>query len=278
MRKIYMTRGRRMIKFCVSYPKFLNKFCVSYRPLWVAIFTLVFSGLIDAQKPVGRLWYNLPQEKKEVEKKPKGVPFSQLSYTDRDAVLHFYTMEALHKVRFTHKLEDERNFLALQNYWLQEAQLHGKINQKALLAYPEYDYSVTHPTSNIGIKIQDSLDEEQKTKALKMMAKHQGFIFYYRGNSALDVRQIPILQAFCKEYGFQMIGVSVDGVLADTLPDSRIDAGEADAMNVHYFPAILLVNPQNKHVTPVAFGLTTQDVLLEHLWAIFQNFQGDANA
>jgi hypothetical protein len=31
-------------------------------------------------------------------------------------------------------------------------------------------------------------------------------------------------------------------------------------------------------VTPVAFGLTTQDVLLEHLWAIFQNFQGDANA
>lgn len=263
---------------CVSYLKFLNKFCVSYRPLWVSIFTLVFSGLIYAQKPVGRLWYNLSQEKKEVEQKPQGVPFSQLSYTDRDAVLHFYTMEALHKVRFTHKLEDERNFLALQNYWLQEAQLHGKINQKALLAYPEYDYSVTHPTSNIGIKIQDSLDEEQKRKALKKIAKDQGFIFYYRGNSALDVRQIPILQAFCKEYGFQMIGVSVDGVLADTLIDSRIDAGEADAMNVHYFPAILLVNPQNKHVTPVAFGLTTQDVLLEHLWAIFQNFQGDANA
>jgi conjugal transfer pilus assembly protein TraF len=267
-----------MIKFCVSYQNLSSKFCVSYRLLLLMILMMIFSSFIHAEKPVGRLWYNLPQEKKEVEKKPKGVSFSQLSYTDKDAVLHFYTMEALHKVRFTHDLEDEKNFLALQNFWLKEAQIHGKLNQKALIAYPEYDYSVTHPTSNIGIKIQDSLEYEKKNKALEKIAKKQGFIFYYRGNSALDTRQIPILQAFCKEYGFQMIGVSVDGVVADSLPESRIDQGEAEAMNVHYFPAILLVNPKTKYVTPVAYGLTTQDVLVEHLWVIQKNFQGEVNA
>lgn len=265
-------------KFCVSYRNFLKIFCVSYRLLFLSILMMIFSNFIHAEKPVGRLWYNLPHEKKEAQVKPKGVPFSQLSYTDKDAVLHFYTMEALHKVRFTHDLEDEKNFLALQNFWLKEAQIHGKLNQKALIAYPEYDYSVTHPTSNIGIKIQEHALHERQTKALAQMAKNLGFVFYYRGRSPLDIRQIPILQAFCKEHGFQMIGVSVDGVVADTLPESRIDKGEAEAMNVHYFPAILLVDPKTKYVTPVAYGLTTQDVLIEHLWAIHQHFQGEANA
>jgi len=74
-----------------------------------------------AEKPAGFLWYNLPKED-SVHKKPKpgSVAFSKLSYTDRDAVLGFYTMEALHKVRFTHDIEDERVFLALQDFWLKE--------------------------------------------------------------------------------------------------------------------------------------------------------------
>ncbi|MDQ5883785.1 MAG: conjugal transfer pilus assembly protein TraF [Pseudomonadota bacterium] len=261
-----------MIRFCVSY----RAICVSYRSVLMLLLMMVSASLL-AESPKGFLWYNLPKEKKQTPK-PKGIPFSQLSYTERDAVLKFYTMEALHKVRFTHKIEDEKTFLALQNYWLKEAEIHGQINQKALLAYPEYDYTVTHPTSNIGIKIQDSIEEKNKKQALKQLAQQQGLLFFYRGKSKLDTRQIPILQAFCKAYGFQMIGVSVDGVLDKNLPESRLDAGESEAMHVHYFPAILLVNPKTRQVTPVAFGLTTQDVIQEHLWAIYQNFQGGFHA
>ena len=85
---------------------------------------LLITAVVHAEKPAGFLWYNVPKEAKH---QKKGTPFSQLSYTDKDAVLHFYTMEALHKVRFTHQLEDERVFLALQNYWLKEASIHGII-------------------------------------------------------------------------------------------------------------------------------------------------------
>ncbi|MDF1756923.1 MAG: type-F conjugative transfer system pilin assembly protein TraF [Legionellaceae bacterium] len=223
-----------------------------------------------AENPVGFLWYNLPKIEK---KQPQtGVPFNNLSYTDKDAVLKYYTIEALHKVRFTHSIEDERVFLALQDFWLKEASIHGKVNQKALLKYPEYDFSVNHPTSNLGTKLHDSIDKITKRKVIKELAKNTGLLFFYRANNLIDQKQIPILKDFCKSYNFSLIPVSVDGAKSPQLPDTRIDKGQAASLGVRYFPAILLVNPNNNKTIPVAFGLTTQDVLVDHLNQAAQDF------
>lgn len=226
-----------------------------------------------AEKPIGFLWYNVP---KEVQAKKQGTPFSQLSYTDKDAVLHFYTMEALHKVRFTHQLEDERAFLALQNYWIKEASIHGALNQKALLYYPEYDFSVTHPTSDLGSKLYDSTQLSKQKSAVSALAKTHGLLFFYRGKEPLDAEQIPILQDFCHKFNFHLIPVSVDGKKAETLPETRMDNGHASQLGVRYFPAIIMVNPKSTAYTPVAFGLTTQDILIQRLSFVANQLHGGA--
>ena len=219
-----------------------------------------------ADKPVGFLWYNKPLPPKE--HKPHGVPFQALSYTDKDAVLKYYTMEALHKVRFTHKLEDERKFLALQSFWLREASFHGKINQMALRYYPQYDFSVTHPTSNIGVQLTDRLGRSNTQKTLRSLAKTHGLLFFYRGKNAFDAEQIPIVTDFCRQHHFTLLPVSVDGVRAASLPETKLDKGQTDKLNIHYFPALLLINPKAHTSIPIAFGLTTQDVLATRLTAI----------
>lgn len=231
-----------------------------------------FSWSVYAEKPTGFLWYNLPKE----EKPQKGTPFHALSYTDKDAVLKFYTMEALHKVRFTHRVQDERTFLALQNFWLKEATIHGFVNQKTLLEYPEYDFSVTHPTSTLGAKLYDSRRLARVQETIKHLAKHQGLLFFYRAKNQIDLQQIPILKDFCHKYHFTLMPVSVDGSKASDLPESRIDSGQAESLGVHYFPAILLVNPKTQRIAPVAYGLTTQDILSEHLNAVAHQFQGES--
>ncbi len=235
---------------------------------------LCMSSVIHAEKPAGFLWYNVP--KAEVAKKSQGTPFSQLSYTDKDAVLKYYTLEALHKVRFTHKLEDERVFLALQDYWLREASLHGALNQQALLYYPEFDFSVTHPTSEIGSKFYDSLIEQKQKQTVKSLAKNHGLLFFYRANNPLDLQQIPILKDFCQTYHFHLMPVSVDGIKADDLPQTRLDEGEAEQLGVRYFPAIVLVNPKQEQFAPVAYGLTTQDRLIRQLNAVANHFNAEA--
>lgn len=222
-----------------------------------------------AAKPAGFLWYNLPKEVHQNVKKQPGVPFSQLSYTDKDAVLKFYTMESLHKVRFTHDLEDERAFLALQDFWLKEASIHGRINQVALLKYPQYDFSVTHPNSAIGLKLKDSLEYEGSQKRLQTLAKEEGVLFFYRGDNPYDQKQIPILLDFCKRHGFKLVSLSVDGANSELLKGSKNDKGQADFLKIRYFPAILLANPKKHTTRPIAYGLTTQDILEQRIKMLY---------
>lgn len=239
---------------------------------WVALCASSFA--LNAERPAGFLWYNVPKAQEIKPAKKNSVPFNQLSYTDRDAVLQFYTMEALHKVRFTHSVEDERTFLALQDYWLREATLHGQINQETLLTYPQYDYSVTHPTSSIGTSLQDSLLHRKQQQMIQELSKTHGLLFFYRADNPYDQKQIPIVQDFCKRHQLSLIPVSVDGTLSPDLPHSRLDAGQADALGVRFFPAILLVNPKTRETQPVAYGLTTQDVLTQRLVAVMTHFKG----
>lgn len=72
-----------------------------------------------------------------------------------------------------------------------------------------------------------------------------------------------------------MMPISIDGVTSSKLMSSRIDKGQANRLGVHYFPALLLVNPQTQRVSPVAFGLTTQDVLMERIKQVANQFKGD---
>lgn len=228
-----------------------------------------------AEKPVGFLWYNMDKEKIAKKHTSLGIPFNQLSFTDRDAVLRYYTMEALHKARHTKKVSDMRAFLSLQDYWLQESSRFKALFQKTMLAYPQYDYAVTHPTSNLGAKITDELRESRHVAVISSIAKTHGLLFFYRGQSPYDIKQIPIITDFCKRFHLALLPVSVDGALSPELVHSRLDNGQANRLGVRFFPALLLVNPQNQAVAPVAYGLTTQDVLMERLMSVATHFKGE---
>lgn len=241
-------------------------------------FLLIFLNSLSvfAEKPVGFLWYSIEKEQKKTRQpSPRGTPFNQLSFTERDAVLRFYTMEALHKARYTKKVADMRVFLSLQDYWLKESSRFKSLFQQTMLANPEYDYAVTHPTSNLGAKITDEMREAKRVEVISNLAKSHGLLFFYRGKSPYDVKQIPIITDFCQRFHLTLMPISVDGIISSQLPYSKIDSGQANHLSVHYFPAVILVNPQSYKTEPVAYGLTTQDVLMERLVQVATQFQGE---
>ena len=73
-----------------------------------------------------------------------------------------------------------------------------------------------------------------------------------------------------------LIPVSVNGDISPDIPNSRLDHGQAERLGVRYFPALLLVNPKTNKTMPLAFGLTTQDVLKTRLVAVANHFQEEA--
>lgn len=243
---------------------------------WVFSTILIFSTTtaLATQEPVGFLWYNTPKPLSTPKKEePKGIPFNQLSYTQRDKVLHFYTMEALHRARQTKSMEDMREFLALQDYWMKESSRFRNLFHKTMLYYPEYDYSVTHPTSSIGTKLLDAERDKNNRDAIQTLSKTHGLLFFYRAKNIYDQKQIAILQDFSERFALPLIPVSVDGTRAPEFPESKLDKGQAEALGVRIFPAVLLVNPKTEETLPIAYGFTTQDVLEKNLVSVIHHFK-----
>jgi conjugal transfer pilus assembly protein TraF len=235
------------------------------------VLTLIFSfllgqGSIYAANPVqkkGYLWYNLPKVEQPL-KKARAIPFSKLSYQERSKVLHYFTMESLHKARQTHDVKDMEVFLIFQRYWLNEASIFQHNFQYALLRKPELDPTVKNPTSAIGT----SLNEQQKglyrQKAISELTKHYGLMFFYKGADPYSEKQALVLKDFAHRYHFKYIPVSVDGVVLDSMPNSRRDRGHAKRLHVGLYPSLILVEPKTGQTMPVAHGFLTQDYLTEN--------------
>lgn len=247
--------------------------------LVLSILLCSLSISIFAAEPPGYLWYNLPEKQEEKPaKKTNNIPFNQLSYTERDKVLAFWTMEALHKARQTRSIEDMKTFLTLKNYWLSESSEFSHLFQKTMLQHPELDYNVTHPTSSIGSKLLDEQRVIKRDRRIRKLSQTHGLLFFYRGKSPYDTKQIPIISDFAKRHGFYLMPVSIDGKGLDAFDNAVVDRGQADKLGVHFFPAILLVQPKSGQHAPVSYGLTTADVLQKRLYDVATDFKGEINA
>lgn len=77
-----------------------------------------------------------------------------------------------------------------------------------------------------------------------------------------------MLSDFARFHGFSFIPVSVDGKRIESLPQTRLDQGQAAKLNIRHFPSIVLVHPKSGDVLPVASGFVTQDYLTEQMMVI----------
>ncbi len=245
--------------------------------LLLILLGLVLIQISHAEKPPGYLWYNLPKkEVPHVNKTPKGISFSQLSYQQKDAVLAYYTREAWHKAMSTLNVSSMRNYIALQDYWSQRATQTSRLFEKTMLYYPEFHYESTHPSNNLGIKVADEEREKKEALVIRSLAKTHGLLYFYRGKNPYDQKENSIIKDFSNRYGINIIPVSVDGVIDPIFPKSQKDSGHATQLHIRFFPALILVNPHTKQTRPVAYGLVTQDMLLRQFFLVATDFaKGD---
>lgn len=243
--------------------------------LVVMCFFSIQTGFAD--KPPGFLWYNLPPPKAVVKQiKPRGVPFSQLSFQQKDLVMAYYTREAWHKAMNERTVGNMRNYIALQDFWSERATHTSRLFEKTMLYYPQYHYETTHPSSNLGVKVSDERQNLREALAIQALAKTHGLLYFYRGKNPYDAKENPIILDFSKRFGLHVTPVSVDGVSDPLFPTSQMDRGQADQLKIRFFPALILVNPNTQKIQPVSYGLVTQDMLARQFLLVATDFaKGD---
>ncbi|WP_392536742.1 conjugal transfer protein TraF [Legionella sp. 227] len=106
--------------------------------------------------------------------------------------------------------------------------------------------------------------------SLNMLAKQQGFFFFYSSSCPHCQRFAPILKRVSQQYGFSVVAISVDGGFLSSFPDAVMEEGQSKVFQVSVFPSLFLINPKNQLARLVTEGNIDEGELINRLLKMSQ--------
>ncbi|MCP9269151.1 type-F conjugative transfer system pilin assembly protein TraF [Xenorhabdus sp. XENO-1] len=225
-------------------------------------------------KDAGWQWYNDPlKEKTQEEKMVKPNSSPNMDILQKLSVLQEETKRSLYEAILYPSVPHFVKYFQMQNYWTQQAGLFSMSAKKAMLEHPELDYNLKYSHYNGTVKNQLAADYAEQRKAIEKLSQHYGVMFFYRGRDPIDSQLAQVIKNFRETYNLSVIPVSVDGVINPLLPESRHNQGQAERLGIHYFPAMMLVDPRSGIVKPLSYGFISQDDLAKQFLNLSTDFK-----
>lgn len=224
-------------------------------------------------------WYKDPAEIDDEDDLPpvvaEAMPPAPMTASEQKALLQKATQEALDNAILYPSPENYRRYAVMKEYWVNQATGFTQSGKKALLQFPELNYNLVRSHYNGTSAAQQSMTKEKEILAVSLVAARYGVMFFYRGENPVDSLMAGVIKTYCEERGISVTGVSVDGKLSEQLPNSQVDAGQAEAMSVKFFPATFLVDPKNRQWQPLAWGFMAHDDLDRQVVNVLTDFKPD---
>lgn len=161
--------------------------------------------------------------------------------------------------------EHVANYIALQNLIVGQATTFGNVWQQVIWQTPSLNYSLAHPTNQLAQQVQTDETRAKNQQTLKALAKHYGLFFFFAGSCPYCHKFAPTIKDVEQTYGFSVIPVSLDGGNLPEYPNPERDNGQAERFHVSQWPAVFLVDPREKKIIPVTFGLISEDELTQRI-------------
>ncbi|WP_261643151.1 type-F conjugative transfer system pilin assembly protein TraF [Erwinia mallotivora] len=240
-------------------------------PAWAGDTRL--GGFPDSEAQ-GWIWYNEPVAPDSDEAPPVPPPpvISPENATELKEKLQAATKAALDKAIMFPSAENFRRYKLLQDFWAEKSSQFAQSSKEALLKFPELDYNLRYSHYNGTASTRQAMQRQREKEAIVKLSADNGLFYFYRGKEPVDVLMGVVVRSFVKEYGINLIYVSVDGKLAPELPGSRPDIGQTDAMHITHYPALFLVNPRTEAYQPLAYGFHSQEDLASQFLLVATDF------
>ncbi len=225
-----------------------------------------------SQHAVGWHWYDDPKEE-NIKKKEPVVDKNDPNVIVKSARNQITT--ALNKVIAQPTLENIQQYIALQEELNNRAEKISDLWQEALLKNPALNYSINHPTNNVGLQVYHEQESKSKDEAMKLFASKTGLFFFYKSTCPYCQRFASIIKNFAERNGMTVIPITLDGISLPEFPNSKIDSGQAAQFHVTVTPSVFAVNPYTQKAFPVAYGLTSETELRDNIYNIVTSYQGE---
>ncbi len=213
-------------------------------------------------------WYDDPTPKAKVTPKKTDDPNSVVSNARQEITT------ALNTAIANPTVSNLKHYIVLQNQMSDRASKFSDAWKQALLEDPSLDYSISHPTSSVGVQVYRQQESDKKDDVVKKFASQTGLFFFYRSTCAYCHRFAPILKRFAETNGVTVIPITMDGIPLPEFPNSRTDSGQAAMFHVNVTPSLFAVNPYTHKAYPVAYGLVSETEIRDAIYRIMTQYGG----
>ena len=161
-------------------------------------------------------------------------------------------------------------YLRLQQETLQRAAAFSDAFRRTVWATPEVDYTLRRPVGALAKQVWSDGRRQARDAALARLGDRYGLIYLGRAGCAGCKVFGPLLRAFAKRHGLDVLAVSLDGAALESWPEAVADQGRAARLGLGNapVPALVLFDTATKRVLPVGFGVMAEDQMAERIFAL----------
>lgn len=180
----------------------------------------------------------------------------------------------LHKAWVYPSYKNLQAYQNMQQDLMQRSQNFSQTWMQVVYQNPQLDHTLRSPVNQKSRHIY--LDQEKQTikEMISRLKDQYGLFFFFDSGCKYCYQFAPIVQQFAKNYGWKVIGVSVDGKSIPGFTEFVRDNGLAAKWHVTVLPSLFAVNPTTGDRLPVAHGLTSLDEIEVRIMVLFKNIIG----
>ena len=161
-------------------------------------------------------------------------------------------------------------YLRLQQETLQRAAAFSDAFRRTVWATPELDYTLRRPVGALAKQVWSDGRRQARDAALAGLGERYGLIYLGHAGCAGCKVFGPLLRAFARRHGLDVLAVSLTGEALEGWPEAVADNGRAARLGLSNapVPALVLFDTRAKRVVPVGFGVMAEDEMAERIFAL----------
>lgn len=159
-----------------------------------------------------------------------------------------------------------RAYLELESRILHDASRFADVAQRVAWMSPELDPSAqTRPSATFAVDVFERQQMADRRAQVAALGRENIVLFFFRGDCPYCHAFAPVLKAFEQRYSMRVAAISTDGGTLPEFPDPRVDSGISQTLKVKQVPALFLAHPASGRIVPLAFGVLSENELVERI-------------
>lgn len=157
------------------------------------------------------------------------------------------------------------NFIKLRNKIIDQSYNFGLRLHQVNLMNPELDNLTTYPVNQVA----KAIYKQQKTSKLKTkiekLSQTHGLFYIFKSNCPYCHVFSATVKNFSNKYNWSIIAITLDGKTIPEFPDARVDNGISHKLKISSVPALIMVEPKENKVSPIAVGAISEEEIIERI-------------